>query len=211
MNIDDSKDDEKMPRESDVPPDSFDEILAWLDPDREEAGRIYEELRHRLIKIFGWNGCADPAGMADETFDRVANKVHKVRQTYKGDPRLYFYAVANNLIREYRKTLKSYVPIEDVDLPASPPEQEEEEEEVPNVEKECFYACLRDLSEENRDLILSYYAKEKQAKIDHRKALARQLGVTITNLRVRMSRLRTSIEECTARCVDLRAGGSEMD
>jgi RNA polymerase sigma factor (sigma-70 family) len=199
-----------MPDDSDIPPDGFDEILDWLDPDRERAAQIYEELRQRLIKIFGWNGCADPEGMADETFDRVAKKIHDARPTYKGNPRLFFYGFANNLVKEYRKKLGLSVSLDDdFDRPA--PEPEEEEDEAPDVEKECFHACLQKLSRENRDLILSYYAEEKQAKINHRKDLARQLGVTMTTLRVRMARIRTSIEECVARCVAENDGGNETD
>jgi hypothetical protein len=77
-----------MPRNSDIPPESFDEILAWLDPDRELAAATYVELRHALVKIFSWNHCADPEGMTDETFDRVAKQVHHLRETFEGNPKL---------------------------------------------------------------------------------------------------------------------------
>ena len=92
-----------MARDPVIPPESFEEILAWLDPDREVADAIYVQLRHDLVQIFTWNRCSDPEGLTDEVFDRVSRKVHKVRKTYRGDPRRYFYGVARNLIKEIRR------------------------------------------------------------------------------------------------------------
>jgi hypothetical protein len=50
-------------------------------------------------------------------------------------------------------------------------------------------------------LILDYYAKEKQAKIDHRHELAQRLGISVETLRVRVFRVRASIEECIKNCL----------
>ncbi len=189
-----------MPRNSDIPPESFDEILAWLNSDRELAGRMYVDLRYALVRIFGWNHCADPEGMTDETFDRVAKQVRHLRDTFEGDPKRFFYGVARNLIKEYQRKVKSYVSIEDVQLPGDSPQ--EIEEETSEMQEECLQACLRNLTSENRNLILAYYAQEKQAKIDHRTEMARQLGVSIETLRVRMCRIRTALEKCIKRCLD---------
>ena len=73
-----------MARDSAIPPESFDEILAWLNPDRDVAAQMYVQLRNDLAKLFMWGRCTDPEGMTDETFDRVAKKVHEVRQTVRG-------------------------------------------------------------------------------------------------------------------------------
>lgn len=183
-----------------MPPESFEEVLAWLNPDRELAASIYIELRHALVKIFAWNRCADPEGMTDETFDRVVKKVHDLRFTFEGDPKLLFYGVARNLIKEHQKKVKLYVSIEGIDLPGNPPE--EEEEESADLRAECLEACLGELSSEKRELILAYYAKEKQAKIDHRSEMARQLGVSMETLRVRAYRIRATLEACIERCLE---------
>jgi DNA-directed RNA polymerase specialized sigma24 family protein len=106
-----------MARDPAIPPKSFDQILAWLHPDRDEAANIYIQLRTDLTKIFIWNHCADPDGLTDEVFDRVARKVHDVRQNFEGDPRLFFYGVARNLIKEDSKRTKKHVCLEDTDLP----------------------------------------------------------------------------------------------
>src|SRR5688572_9314415 len=127
-----------MARDPVIPPQSFDEILAWLHSDRNEAARIYLQLRDDLTRIFNWNRCTDPDGLTDEVFDRVARKVHDVRPTYTGDPRLFFYGIARNIIKESPKRAKKQVPIEDTDLPAPDPEPEDESVTM----HECLHSCL---------------------------------------------------------------------
>lgn len=190
-----------MARDSAIPPESFDEILDWLNPDRDVAAQMYVQLRHDLAKIFTWR-CADPEGMTDEVFDRVARKVHEVRPTYEGDPRLYFRAVANNLIKENFKKVKTQVPLDDVDPPAPPTVRSTEE--TGDIE-DCLQSCLQKLDSEKRKVILAYYAKEKQAKIDHRHELAQQFGISIEALRVRAFRIRASIEKCIENCLEQKA------
>lgn len=188
-----------MARDPAIPPQSFDEILDWLHPDRNQAAEIYVQLREDLTRIFGWGRCADPDGLTDEVFDRVARKVHDVRQTFEGDPKLYFYGIARNLIKESPKRAKKQVPIEDTDLPAPEPEPEDE---TAIMREECLKSCLQKLSAVKRELILAYYAKEKQAKIDHRTELARELGISVETLRVRVHRIRGTLEKCIEQCLD---------
>ena len=188
-----------MARDSAIPPESFEEILAWLNPDRDVAAAMYVQLRHDLAKMFMWGRCGDPEGLTDEAFDRVSKKVRDVRPGYEGDPRLYFRAVANNLIKENHKKIKTQLSIDDIDLP-EPPITETEDEAAADIE-ECLQLCLQKLSPNKRELIISYYAKEKQAKIDHRNELAQKFGITIETLRVRVFRLRESLATCIERCL----------
>ena len=188
-----------MARDSEIPPESFEEILAWLNPDRDVAATMYVQLRQDLGKMFMWGRCSDPEGMTDEAFDRVAKKVHDVRPTYEGDPRLYFRAVANNLIKENNKKIKTQLSIEGIDLPE--PQVTEAEDETTAKIEECLQECLQKLSGDKRELILGYYAKEKQAKIDYRNGLAEKFGITVETLRVRVFRIRESLAECIGRCL----------
>ena len=191
-----------MSQKSDVPPEGFDDLLAWLNPDRELASAIYVELRNGLIRVFEWNHCADPEGMTDEAFDRVAKKVQEVRQTYEGDPRLYFRAVANNLIKENFKKIKTHVSLEGVEVPQQ--QTSRTAEETAEID-DCLQSCLRKLTAEKRKLILAYYAKEKQAKIDYRHELAQRLEISLETLRVRVFRIRASIAECIESCLERKA------
>src|SRR5215207_3782259 len=109
-----------MARHSVIPPESFEEILAWLNPDREVAASMYVQLRHDLEKLFKWRGCSDPEGLTDEVFDRVAKKSFQLRPTYEGNPKLYFHGVAQNLIKQDLKRVKTRASLEDIDPPANP-------------------------------------------------------------------------------------------
>ena len=189
-----------MARNSVIASESFEEILTWLDPDREVAGEMYVQLRQDLTRIFVWRKCSDPEGLTDEVFDRVARKVHIVRQNYEGDPRLYFRAVANNLAKETFKKVGTHVPLEGVDLP-NQPETSADDEDI----EDCLQRCLRKLSRETRHMILAYYAKEKQAKIDHRQKLAQSLDIPIETLRVKVYRIRESLEGCIERCFERKS------
>ncbi|HEX6719227.1 MAG TPA: sigma-70 family RNA polymerase sigma factor [Pyrinomonadaceae bacterium] len=192
-----------MARKSAIPPESFDEILAWLNPDREVAGAIYVQLRHDLTKIFTWNRCPDPEGLTDEVFDRVARKVHDLRHSFVGDPKLFFYGVARNLIKEVPKKVKTQASLQGTE-PASDP-LTDVAEETANMRQECLRSCLQRLSKDKRELIIAYYTKDKQAKIDHRTEIARRLGVSVETLRVKAYRIRGTLEECIERCLNRMA------
>ncbi len=95
-------------KRADVNKDSaedFDSLLSWLDPDRERAGEKYVTIRQQLIKMFTWRRASDPEGLADETITRVTRRVTDIRDSYEGDPSLYFYGVGRKLLFEERRRL----------------------------------------------------------------------------------------------------------
>jgi DNA-directed RNA polymerase specialized sigma24 family protein len=77
--------------------------------------------------------------------------------------------------------------------------------------EDCLHSCLQKLSAEQRELIMAYYAKEKQAKIDHRLELARSLGISVKALRVKVFRIRLSLEHCIERSLKRKAQGNETN
>ena len=190
-----------MVRNRAIPPESFEEILAWLDPDREVAGAMYVQLRHDLAKIFTWNRCSDPEEQTDEVFDRVARRVHELRKTFVGDPRLFFYKVARNIVKEMPKRRKKEESLEDRKV-SEAIVTSDTDEETAQMREECLNSCLQELSKEKRELILSYYAGEKHAKIQHRTELAKRLGISVETLRVRAYRIRGELEHCIEQCLD---------
>ena len=60
---------------SSLPPDDFEKLLRWLDPDRDKAGEKYEKIRHRLIRIFSARGCWEPEELFDRTTDIIISKI----------------------------------------------------------------------------------------------------------------------------------------
>jgi RNA polymerase sigma factor (sigma-70 family) len=170
--------------------EAFEQLLRWLDADRERAGEKYERIRFKLIKIFQSRGCSISEELADETINRVARKVQDVKQTYEGDPALYFYGVANNIYREYvrRKPLTAVI---------ETPQAARDDE----LKYECLEQCLQRLTAKNRGLIMAYYFEEKQARIEYRKELAERMGMEPNALWVRMHRLREKLRVCLSECL----------
>jgi len=175
---------------------AFDRLLSWLDPDRERAGEKYEQIRARLIKIFQSRGCQTSEELADDTINRVTRKVANIADGYQGDPALYFYGVAQKVFLEY-VTRKP---------PPPPPPRLDQEEDL-NEEYECLEQCLERLSPRSRELILLYYQRDKQAKIDSRKELAARLGIASNALKIRALRVRNRLRDCVTQCLNKR--GSE--
>lgn len=176
--------------------ESFERLLAWLDPNREEAAYRYENIRFRLIKYFACNSCGDDAeSLTDNVFDRVMRKLDKgeIADPFTGDKTLYFFAFAKNIRREHFDQRKP--------------------REIPrpviidnNVEDEdvCLTDCIRILAEEDRLLAVEYYNFDKSTKIDHHRKLAEHSGLTLAGLRTRMHRVRERLKPCIEECLDRR-------
>jgi DNA-directed RNA polymerase specialized sigma24 family protein len=179
------------PDPDEISKDQFEQLLSWLDPDRDQAGTRYEWIRKRLIKIFICRGSTIPEELADRTVNRVARKLPEIRADYTGDPANYFAGVASNIFRESLK--KAKLPTVGMPEPAPPDENEERL-------RDCFEKCVSSLTDADRELVLAYYQHEKQAKIDHRKDLAARLGLGMNALRIRACRIRADLQECVERC-----------
>ena len=176
--------------------EAFEQLLRWLNTDRDEAGRRYEEIRFQLIKIFISRGCLISEELADETINRVARRIQDITKTYDGDPALYFYGVARMIYLEYmrRKPLLQAL---------APPTVSEEHER----RCECLDQCIERLTPKNRELIMAYYKEDEQGKKDQRKEVAERMGMEPNALWVRVHRIRERLRECVVECFERKQGG----
>jgi RNA polymerase sigma factor (sigma-70 family) len=178
--------------------DSFDRLLTRLDADRERAGEKYEHLRRVLIRFFQWRGCAFPEDEADETLNRVAGKLAEGEDIR--DLHGYSFGVARRLLLEalqkQRAEKRAEVTEELPGLPGCEPESSEAE-----LRLRCCERCLDRLSPEKRKLIMQYYEAEQGARIDHRVELAGQMDLSLSNLRLRVFRIRAQLNACVSRCL----------
>lgn len=192
-----------MKKEWVVTQQAFDDLLDWLDADRDRAGFRYENIRIRLIKIFTCRGCYEADDLADETINRVTTKLSEIAGSYSGDPALYFYGVAQKVHLEY---LRRKPPVQESSLIGRELSSQTTlaSEPAENIEDEyaCLEQCMEQLSPENHRLVIEYYQDEKRAKIDHRKRLAEQLGIAVNALRIRAHRIRLQLQQCVGSCLD---------
>jgi DNA-directed RNA polymerase specialized sigma24 family protein len=174
--------------------EEFDRLLSWLDPDPRRAGLAYEKIRWRLIAILASRGCTSPEELADETIDRVARRVVDIQDSYVGDKAIYFLGVMNNVHHEYLKR----------PLPPPPPELNNDVEAKENTHL-CLEKCLDKLAPNSRQMIERYYAADKQAKIDLRKQIAAEVGISLGTLRLRALRIREKLQACIESCLQMEA------
>lgn len=182
-----------MKHQSSVTQESFDSLLAWLDPDRDRAAGKYELIRRGLIKLFTCRGRHDAEELADETINRVIIKAPEVSRDYVGDPGRYFYGVAQKVLLESLRKKP----------PTPPPPQQPTPEEVEAAEREdaCLDRCMGALTPTNREIFVKYFQNVRRAKIDHRKELAASLGIAQNALRIRVHRIKLTVHDCMLACL----------
>ncbi len=177
----------------DLTQEEFDRLLAWLHPEREEAAQKYEDIRRRVRKTMAARGCTAAMEIFDEAIYRIAHKLPDLLVDYEGDPALYFYGVANLIYLEYQRNQP-----DTEELPPSLPAPT-----IKNIEPEyeCLDECLNTLEPKDKALLLQFYHEEKRAKIDERKGLAQEAGLTGNALRLRLFRLRQKLAICLEKCL----------
>ena len=184
-----------MHKDWELSQEAFDALLTWLDSDREQAALKYEKIRRSLIKMFSDRGVLEPEDLADETINRVTHKLKGIEKDFTGDPALYFYGVANYVYMErLRKKLPQVV--------ITPPNDANRIE----LEYNCLERCIDRLSKEDRDCLLRYHGPDGRNETEHRRALAEELGIGPNALRIRVYRIRQTLKECVAKCVERSLG-----
>jgi DNA-directed RNA polymerase specialized sigma24 family protein len=187
--------------------ESLRHLLKALDPDEGRASERYEALRQRLVRVFLWEQQPDAEALADETLDRVARRVRE--GVIVADVPAYAHRVAELLLLETRRTMlrREKALVDRARQPAEP------EATAADVERQhaCLESCLAQLGDEQRELILRYYAHDGRARIEQREALAREYGIPMGALRNRALRLREKLEGCLMSCLSRRDGSGRED
>lgn len=182
--------------------EQFEALLQRLAPDRELAGKRYEQLRSRLLSLFEYRGCAHVEELADETLDRAARRLQEMGDDFVGsDPSRFVYGVAWNVARESFRRPRA-IPLPDRwegSGPSAAPADEEGERE-----RACLERCLELLSAGERSLVLGYFEGEKGARIERRSTLAQELGISPNALRLKIHRLTGRLRDCVSRCLEQR-------
>lgn len=170
--------------------EKFANFLEWLSPDSESAGEEYERLRFRLCTFFSQRRCRFSDELADETINRVIQKIEEE----KVDNKLaYCYGVARNVYLESLRKERIHLNVDEVVIAAKAPEER-------SFSRECLDKCLAELSLESRTLILDYFSEVKQAKIELHRRISEGLEMTQTALRMRVMRIKQKLKICVQEC-----------
>lgn len=179
----------------------FDQLLATLDADREQAGAKYESLRVRLLKFFEWRNCDSADELTDTVFDRVIKKIQAGEQIQNINA--YAATVAQFVFKEdCRSRSRMFQPIEDNPAIESfiATNGSAETDDIDDARLDCLEKCLAEFSDDNRRLVTAYYDTDERTMIAARKRLADSLEVPLNTLRIRVCRLKAKLEDCTIDC-----------
>jgi DNA-directed RNA polymerase specialized sigma24 family protein len=182
--------------------EEFERFLLWLDKDRDEAGRKYEEIRLSLTKIFYARGCKTAEELASETLDRVVTVCQKIIDTYEGNPKIFCHAVAKKVFLEHTRNPKF------ASLDESPSQNNTaaaaaaKEKEAADIRYKCLQKCLDALSPDERELITKYHSDSSQVeeKKERKRELERIFNISYKALRVRAHRIRKTLYDCMEKC-----------
>jgi DNA-directed RNA polymerase specialized sigma24 family protein len=187
-------------------PEELEALLAQLDPDRERAGELYETVRYKLIRLFEWRGCSSPEDLVDITINRVARRLSEGVELRSSDPYGYFCGVAHLVYKEtLRQAARQHRALTSGDWPPSACEDEEPSDH----RLDCLRRCLDQLPPDQRGLVLRYYQGDNykgksgqgESNIRNRQQLAREAGIPMNALRIRVHRVRRKLESCVHACL----------
>ena len=155
-------------------------LLSALEP---EGAERYEQLRWRLVRLFGWERCSQPEALADEALDRLARRLAENEPIGKVES--YLFGIARLLLREEaqrrvrdRQKLAEFA-------------YEKTRLARPSDERlqELLNRCLQELPAPDREMLLAYYHDRDRDR------LAASLGLRVNALRNRALRLREKLEK----------------
>lgn len=180
-----------MDKDWELTEERLNSLLDWLNADREAAAQKYALIQLRLVRFFAARGCVDAEDLADKCINIVTAKLEDLK-AYVGDRSLYFLAVAKYVYIEHQRKARR---------PAPPPPPPPDPEPDPNLEI-CLRRCLVELPEDDRLLVVNYEEGEKQARIEKRRQLAGELGITMNALRIKIYRLHQQLQRCMKQCLE---------
>lgn len=180
--------------------EDFETLLGWFSENREQAGAEYLKIREGLIRFFRFKGCSEAQTLADETINRVAEKITTFDESKNVKKLTIFYGFAANIFLEYLRTQKR----QNEKLHKFAATQNsfaETDVESDDSKIKCLNKCLGELSAAEREIFIEYYAQEKEKKSIARKKIAERIQCEMNTLHVRVFRLRGVLAKCIKKCM----------
>jgi len=173
---------------------AFEALVEWLDSSGGigGGGGSYVAMHGRLAAYFTRKGCRAPEELADEALTRVARRLSEEGTIAGVPPAQYCYIVARFVWLEHLRS-PDFAPravLGEVRDRSLPPD-EGQERMLASLDD-----CLARLAEEDRTIILDYYAGAAAERIAKRRDLAAKFGLTANALTIKASRVRERLRAC---------------
>ena len=185
---------------------AFNRLLDWLDDGVESQGETYLEIRRRLVAYFDRRDRPFPDDLADETLNRVGRTLEESGSIAVKPPARFCYVIARFVLLEDLRRQRRIVHMDQTRVaapadrgPTAADESSEDDQRLARLEH-----CLHNLKPEQRQLVLEYYRDEGREKIEHRRELAKRLGISMNALGIRACRIRSALQTCLHACSHLR-------
>ncbi|MDQ2746507.1 MAG: hypothetical protein M3T96_04520 [Acidobacteriota bacterium] len=183
---------------------AFSRLLEWLDEGENSDGRVYLEMRQRLVVYFDRKNRLNADELADETLNRVARRLEEEGAIESETPARFCYITAKFVFMEsLRRAADKGVSLDDA-LRQPPVRQlaaaADKEKDLKEKMLVCLEECAGKLEAANRDIIFSYYYGEERVKIENRRRMAEKIGISTNALTIRACRIRDKLEVCVGKC-----------
>jgi DNA-directed RNA polymerase specialized sigma24 family protein len=184
---------------------AFESLLHWLDQGTDSGGESYLEMRRRLVNYFDRKNCLAPEDLTDETLNRVTRRLEEEGNIVSDSPAQYCYIVARFVFMEQLRIQEKENAVQSqTEVISQTNESEQAIRETSEQMLDCLENCTEKLDQQNRQMILRYYFGKEKVKIENRRALAKELGITTNALAIRACRLRDKLEACVRECISKR-------
>jgi DNA-directed RNA polymerase specialized sigma24 family protein len=175
-------------------------FLTRLDPDRDQAGLAYEQIRKKLVTFFRVNGCWEAEELVDKTLDRVIRRLEEVEVH---ELLAFIRGVARHVASETHKSKVRQVSLDDApEIVRKDAVDHSEEQATAEKRLSCLEKCASRLRQADRELMFEYYRLDGAQKIENKRKMAGALEITAGTLRVRVFRLRQQLEDCMTPCME---------
>lgn len=190
---------------------AFGRLLTWLDEGIDSHGERYLEMRRRLVSYFDRRNRPDADELADETLSRIGRTLEQDGHIETTPPARYCYVVARFVLLEDFRRERRHTRLDatwQVDRAGAAAAANADQAAERERRLDCLDRCLDELTGDQRQLIVEYYAEAQRERIERRRALAARLGITMNALAIRACRIRDTLQACIERCRRSAKGSS---
>lgn len=174
--------------------EALEKLLTVFSDDTTAAATAYAELRDSLLRFFQLRGISDADAAADETIDRIPERI--TENTKADDVKFIAFSIAKFVFLEtIRKEQKQKAAADGFYQNRAAPRLLDEPDGF-----ESLRDCLKSLYDRERALLVEYFADLPPEQLAaHRQRMADREQMDLNALRNRISRLRKRLEECVGR------------